>query len=142
MFQEQRQQPVWLLALFVLMTSTFGVAVMAATTDVAGLLVGSISTCAVIAAWWNRRSPIKVTQTHLHVGRMSLEREFIGSVEVLDAGQFRARTSFQVRADDMLSLLKANHGGVVVHNLDTSDPIHQWVIGSSRAQALAEALSK
>jgi hypothetical protein len=141
MYIEKRQQPYWLLALSLLMTSTFGVAVYAAVTETTGLVVGLVSSGAVGLWWWQGRAPIMVTSDALQVGRMKLPLEFIGAVTPLDASEFALRSGRNARADDAFSLLQRRYGGVVVENLDATDPFRHWVMGSRHAFQLADAIT-
>ena len=129
-----------MLALSLLMTSTFGVAVAAATTATIGTSVGMVLSIIAALVWWRNASHICVSQEGLHVGTWFLPWEFIGDVQVLDTADFKIRTSTQIRADDALSLLKREHGGLVVTNLDLSDPHRHWVIGARHGEILGNLL--
>lgn len=141
MYFEKRRQPYWLLALSLLMTSTFGVAVVAATTEIAGLIVGTVTSLGATVWWWQGRANVTVTDTELIVGRMHLPLSEIGTVTPLDAEEFWIRSGREARADDAFSLLSRKTGGVVVENRDSTDPYRQWVIGSAHAFALADAIT-
>ena len=141
MYFEKRRQPYWLLALSLLMTSTFGVAVVAATSELAGLIVGTVTSIGATLWWWQGRANVHVTDSELVVGKMHLPLSEIGNVKPLAADEFWIRSGREARADDAFSLLSRKLGGVVVENLDPSDPYRQWVIGSAHAFALADAIT-
>lgn len=140
MYFEKRRQPLWLLALSVLMTVSFGIAVSAATSSLAGSVVALVSTSVVAIAWWRLGAPITVTEEDLVVGAMHLPLSFVGEVQALEPQDFAVRIGAQARGDDAYSLLARDGGGIVVMNTDASDPFKQWVIGSKTPFALEAAI--
>jgi len=98
----------------------------------------------VIAIWaMIRTSPvIEVTTTHLRAGPATIERRYLGTVEALDAPEFR-----QARGRDAdarrFSLLRSWHSGsgVVIALTDPQDPHPGWIVTTARPGDLAAALA-
>jgi hypothetical protein len=129
-----------MLALSLLMTSSFGIAVSAATTSALGWAIGIASSAGVAGFWWRASAHIRVTDLEIVVGAMHLPLDFVGEVHALEATEFARRIGRDARGDDAYSLLARAGGGIVVHNLDVSDPFKQWVIGSRAPFALENAI--
>ena len=127
--------------LALLMTISLGIAYAAATDTTLGTLIGFGLSALGVVFWLRAASHIEVTQTHLRVGRLNLERSVIGKVEVLDAAEFLKRLRANAKTTDALLFTRSNSGGVVVEILDSTDHYRHWVISSRNPQALASALN-
>ena len=93
-------------------------------------------------AWWRASAHVTVTPSELVVGKMHLPWNFVGEVRALEVQDFAKRIGTEARGDDAYSLLARHGGGVVVENLDVSDPFRQWLIGSKTPFALESAISE
>jgi hypothetical protein len=140
-FSERRFQPVWILLFALLMTSTLGVAYAAALSNLIGVVIGFTLSGIAVFAWLRARSDILVDDMFLRVGRMKIERGFIGVVTALDEAAFLQRIRSGAQLTDVLSFTSTRRGGVVVEILDENDPFRAWVIGCKSPQALAQALT-
>lgn len=140
MYLEKRWQPVWVLALSVLMTASLGIAYGSLLQAWFGWLTGGLTSAVAVWAWWARRSPISVSDSELRVGRMRLPLSVVGRVEVFSPAQMQERTGVAGRADDVLSIPSGHRGGVVVEINDPSDPYRHWVLASRRPGDLAAAI--
>lgn len=140
MYRERRTQPLWLLMLALLMTISLGIAYSAATSTMIGSLIGVALSFPAVWFWWRASSNIEVTPTHLLVGRLRLERECIGRVEVLNSEEFLHRIRVGSKTTDALLFTRTNTGGVVLEILDDTDPYRAWVVSSARPAELGAAL--
>ncbi len=141
LFSERRFQPVWILLFALLMTSTLGVAYAAAVSNLVGATLGLTLSGIAVFAWLRARSDILVDDTVLVVGKMTIERKFIGHVTALDEAAFLQRIRAGAQLTDVLTFTSTRRGGVVVEILDDNDPFRAWVIGCKSPQALARALT-
>lgn len=140
MYFERRLQPLWMLALGLVMTYSLGVAYGSVLYPWIGYVVGLVTSVPVLLIWWRGQSNIKVSDEFLYVGKLKLPIEYVGKVQVFSAPDFLSRIRTGATGTEMLSLLGQKYGGVVVENLDATDPYRQWVIASKSAEKLQTAL--
>jgi len=142
MFIERRWQPVWLLALSLLMLSSLGLAFGSAVSPTFGWVITLIGDAVGIYFWFTFHSHISVGPDGLHIGRMVLEYSAIADVQALDAEHFLQRIRGSARTDDFFSLLHAKAGGVVITLNDPTDPHKHWVIGAKKATEVVAAIGQ
>lgn len=139
MLIERRFQPVWILALGLLMTFSLGVAYGSVLIPIIGWIAGTITTIPVVWLWLRGRTDIRIDDDFLHVGRFQLELEFIGEVIPLDANQFLQRIRGGASQYELLSIPNPKFGGIVISILDETDPLKFWVLSSKNpVQTAAE----
>jgi hypothetical protein len=142
MYFERRLQPLWMLVLGLVMTYSLGVAYGSVLYPWIGYLVGLVTSVPVLLLWWRGQSNIQVSGEFLYVGKLKLPIEYVGEVQVFSAPEFLNRIRSGSTGTEMLSLLGQKYGGVVVENLDSTDPYRQWVIASKSAEKLQTALHR
>jgi hypothetical protein len=142
MYFERRLQPFWMLVLGLVMTYSLGVAYGSVLYPWIGYLVGLVTSVPVVLLWWRGQSNIQVSEEFLIVGKLKLPIEYVGQVQVFNSPDFLNRIRTGATGAEMLSLLGQKYGGVVVENLDATDPYRQWVIASKSAEKLQTALRK
>ena len=131
----------WLLMLALLMTTSLAIAYAAATTTTFGVVIAFGLGLPAILWWKSRAVDIAVDTQMLRVGRMTLERALVTSVDVLTNEEFLYRIRSGASTRDVLSFTSTDTGGVVVNFADSSDPFTAWVLGSRHPQRLAEVLN-
>jgi hypothetical protein len=130
-----------MLALGLVMTYSLGVAYGSVLYPWIGYLIGFVTSIPVVVLWWRGQSNISVSTNSLNIGKFSLPREYVGEVEVFDGEDFLRRIRTGSTGVEFLSLLGQKYGGVVIHNLDETDPYRQWVVASKSPEKLKTALS-
>jgi hypothetical protein len=140
MLIERRFQPFWILALGLLMTGSLGVAYGSVLLPWIGVAAGLLTSIPVIWLWLRGRSDVRVEHGFLYVGRNRLELQFVGEVIALSPPDFLQRIRGGALTSDFLSIPNPKHGGVVISNLDESDPYRHWVISCKNPNQVVAAI--
>jgi len=85
---------------------------------------------------------IEVSETQLRVGRATLPREFVGTVEALSGEDAFIARGRELDARAYTVLRGFIRDVVRVENTDAADPAPYWVVSTRRAEQLAAALSR
>lgn len=141
MLIERRFQPVWILALGLLMTVSLGVAYGSVLTPLIGWIAGIGSTIPVVWLWLRGRTDIRIDDEFLYVGRFRLERHFVGEVSTFDSTEFLQRIRSGASQNELISIPNPKFGGIVIANLDETDPYRSWVLSSKNPTRTAAAIS-
>ncbi len=140
MLIERRFQPVWILALGLLMTVSLGVAYGSVLIPIIGWVAGVGTTIPVVWLWLRGRTDIRMDEQSLYVGRYQLETEYVGDVLELDANQFLQRIRGGASQNELISIPNPKFGGIVISNLDETDPYRYWVLSSKNPKQTAAAI--
>ncbi len=138
MLSLRRHQPVWLLALGLVMVWSVGLAYGAVFSTLVGQVIGISGTVA-IAAWWHaKRADLRVTDEGIFVGKNFVEFQYVGQVAAFDAQDFAL--AVRRKSTAYLSLLGRLDGGLYIEIADIRDPHECWLISLRDPQAAVTAI--
>ena len=140
-FSQKQYAPIWHAAFGLLVTSSLGISYGAAASAIWGLTTGIISSSLVIYWWLSKAILISVSADWVKVGKLNIERKYIGEVLSLTAPEFLERIRGGAHRQDVFVLRNLNAGGVVIEIKDNRDPFCHWVISCKSASKLASALT-
>lgn len=140
MLIERRFQPVWILALGLLMTGSLGVAYGSVLLPWIGVAAGLLTSVPVVWLWFRGRSDIEIKNGFFYVGRNRLELHYVGELNALNPPDFLQRIRGGALTSDFLSIPNPKHGGIVITNFDSSDPYRSWVISCKNPNQVIAAI--
>lgn len=141
MLIERRFQPLWILALGLLMTFSLGIAYGSVLIPIIGWIAGITTTIPVVWLWWRGRSDICINHGFLYIGKYRLEQKYVGEITALSSEQFLLRIRGQAGLSDLISIPNPKFGGIVIENKDDSDPYKHWVISSRNPEQTASRIA-
>ena len=137
-YRERLLPSIWVFIVVLALVAMLAVAVGAAYLAIYGWLtfIGLGALC--IAGLIFGSPVITVSDQALGAGRAQIAREFLGAIEVLDAGQMRAAQHVAER----FMVLRPWHarGGVLIALTDAADPHPGWLLTTKNPAGLVVAL--
>lgn len=100
----------------------------------------AVAALCLYAVWRLGSLTVKVGPDGLRVGSALLDRQHLGTVEILHRADYRERLGIGADARAYLVTRPYLDRGVLVHVDDASDPTPYWLVSSRRPEALAAAL--
>ncbi len=141
-FREVVRPPFWLMAFIYFMAFSIGIAIWAAMTTLIAAIVMGILTLAVIAIYFTASLHIEVDQSHLRVGKASIEKKYCGQITVLNPKQMSLLRTRDADPAAFLAIRFWTAHGVKIELSDTRDRTPYWLVTSRRGEKLAQALGE
>lgn len=129
----------WLLVLI------FGLASFAVVAPInlaVGILVGVVAAGALVLSLYSSAPVIEVTEERLQVGRASIEREFVGDVEIFRGDQARVATGPDMDGRAYMSFRPWVSPICRIRITDPADPTPYWLTNTRHPESLTTALGQ
>jgi len=139
-FREVVRPPLWLMAFIYFMAFSIGIAIWAAMTTLIAAIVMGVLTIGVIAIYFTASLHIEVDQSHLRVGKASIEKKYCGQITVLTPAQMSLLRTRDADPAAYLAIRFWTAHGVKVEINDQRDRTPYWLVTSKRGEKLAQAL--
>jgi hypothetical protein len=141
-FREVVRPPLWLMAFIYFMAFSIGIAIWAAMTTLIAAIVMGILTLAVIAIYFTASLHIEIDQSHLRVGKASIEKKYCGQITVLNPKQMSLIRTRDADPAAFLAIRFWSAHGVKIELSDKRDRTPYWLVTSKRGEKLAQALGE
>jgi hypothetical protein len=141
-FREVVRPPLWLMAFIYFMAFSIGIAIWAAMTTLIAAIVMGILTLGVIAIYFTASLHIEVDQSHLRVGKASIEKKYCGQITILNPKQMSLLRTRDADPAAFLAIRFWTAHGVKIELSDTRDRTPYWLVTSKRGEKLAQALGE
>lgn len=128
----------WTFAL--IMTSSLGVAYGRAYGINLGIVVGSVTSAAIVFSLIKNTPTIRIDELNFQVGKARMPLRFVGKVQILDEAQSRRARSTDAHKDAHFQLRGGIKQTLIVEITDEFDPHPYWQLSSRRPAELAEIL--
>jgi hypothetical protein len=139
-YRERLWAPWWLWLVVVAWPAMLGVAVGAATSGAVGWLIGCGAVGVAVFALWRSTLALTVDAEGFTVGRVHLERQYLGPVASLDKATSQPLRGVDADARAFTALRGWVATSVRVTVVDDRDPTPYWLVATRRPDALAAAL--
>jgi len=141
-FREVVRPPLWLMAFIYFMAFSIGIAIWAAMTTLIAAIVMGILTLGVIAIYFTASLHIEVDQSHLRVGKASIEKKYCGQITILNPKQMSLLRTRDADPAAFLAIRFWTAHGLKIELSDTRDRTPYWLVTSKRGEKLAQALGE
>jgi|688.fasta_scaffold670534_2 hypothetical protein len=139
-YSEFQFPPLWHALLALLVTSSLGIAYASAVSTIWGWLLGLLLSALAFWWWFAKGVQILVTDVNLQIGKLIIEKKYIGAVSALPAEEFLQRIRGGAHRQDVFVLRNVNFGGVEIEIKDERDPFCHWVVTSKHPSRLATTI--
>jgi len=139
-FKEVIRAPLWLIAFVYFLFLSMVLSIWVALGNTPALITYSLLTSWLIYLYFKTALKIEVDQTHLRVGKASIEHAFIGEVNVLTPAQVKL---IRTRDADPLAYLAIrfwSSKAIKVQITDARDKTPYWLITTKKGKELLKAL--
>ena len=139
-FKEVIRAPLWLVAFVYFLFLSMVLSIWAALGNTPALITFGLLTIWILYLYFKTALKIEADQTHLRVGKASIEHIYIGEVEVLTPAQVKL---VRTRDADPLAFLAIrfwSSKAVKVQVLDARDKTPYWLITTKKGTKLRKAL--
>jgi hypothetical protein len=130
------------MAFIYFMAFSIGIAIWAAMTTLIAAIVMGILTLGVIAIYFTASLHIEVDQSHLRVGKASIEKKYCGQITILNPKQMSLLRTRDADPAAFLAIRFWTAHGVKIELSDTRDRTPYWLVTSKRGEKLAQALGE
>jgi len=141
-YKERSPWPIWLWLFLLFLAASLALAFWAALGTRWGWITMLVEFLGLLFISQRSALTVEVTESELRVGAASIERKFLGAVEVLDADEMRKWRGPLSDPASYMALRFWISTGVKIAINDPADPTPYWLISSKKAQPLAAALSQ
>ena len=141
-YKERSPWPIWLWLFLLILAASLALAFWAALGTRWGWITMLVEFLGLLFISQRSALTVEVTESELRVGAASIERKFLGAVEVLDADEMRKWRGPLSDPASYMALRFWISTGVKIAINDPADPTPYWLISSKKAQPLAAALSQ
>jgi len=141
-YKERSPWPIWLWLFLLFLAASLALAFWAALGTRWGWITMLVEFLGLLFISQRSALTVEVTESELRVGDASIERKFLGAVEVLDADEMRKWRGPLSDPASYMALRFWISTGVKIAINDPADPTPYWLISSKKAQPLAAALSQ
>ena len=139
-FNERSPWPIWLWLLLLFLSASLALAVWAALGTRWGAITMLVQLLGFIYLSQSTVLAVEVTVDQLQVGRASIDRTFLGKIEVLSSEQMRQFRGPLADPAGYMALRFWIATGVKIEITDPNDPTPYWLVSSKKAQPLMAAL--
>lgn len=139
-FNERSPWPIWLWLFLLFLSSSLALAVWAALGTRWGAITILVQLLGFIYLSQSTVLAVEVTANQLRVGRASIDRKFLGKVEVLSSEQMRQCRGPLADPAGYMAIRFWIATGVKIEITDPDDPTPYWLVSSKKAQPLMAAL--
>lgn len=141
-YQERFRVPAWWWLIALLLVATAAVAVLAYVPPLPGwIVVGLFGASVGLLLFSYGHTAVRISDGVLHVGRNSIEGQWIGPVESLDRAASQHALSAGADTTDLLLTRPYIKELVRIGIADDADPHAHWLVSSRRAEKLAGVIA-
>lgn len=139
-YKERTPWPIWLWLFLLFLAASLALAIWAALGTRWGVISMLLQVLGLLYLSQSTLLAVEVNEKQLTVGRAHIDRQYLGTIEVLSPDQMRQWRGPLSDPAGFMELRFWISSGVKVEIKDPKDATPYWLISSKKAQPLADAL--